>query len=70
VHGYFVRARRWLKRRPRIRCSKEEMFVPITDALVGVRDRAEAIRLANDSRFGLTAGLYGNDDERPISSPH
>ena len=38
------------------------MFVPIT-MICRVRDRAEAIRLANDSRFGLTAGLYGNDDD-------
>src|SRR5437868_6648906 len=39
---------------------KEEMFAPIT-MLCRVRDRAEAVQLANDSRFGLTAGCYGND---------
>jgi 1-pyrroline-5-carboxylate dehydrogenase len=40
----------------------EEMFVPIA-MLCRVRDRKEAVRLANDSRFGLTAGCYGNDED-------
>ena len=40
----------------------EEMFVPIA-MVCRVRDRDEAVRLANDSRFGLTAGCYGNDDD-------
>ena len=40
----------------------EEMFVPIA-MICRVRDRTEAVRLANDSRFGLTAGCFGNDDD-------
>jgi len=43
------------------------MFVPIT-MLCRVRDRAEAVQLANDSRFGLTAGCYGMMKMRPTSS--
>src|SRR5437762_12451355 len=38
------------------------MFVPIT-MLCRVRDRAEAVQLANDSRFGLTAGCHGDDED-------
>jgi len=41
---------------------KEEMFQPIL--MVGrVRDLDEALRLANDTTLGLTAGIYGNDAE-------
>jgi len=41
---------------------REEMFLPIlTIARVGSRD--EAMHLANDSDFGLTAGFYGSNDE-------
>src|SRR5262249_46209881 len=40
----------------------EEMFVPIT-MICRVRDRAEAARLATDSRSGLTAGLSDNHDD-------
>jgi 1-pyrroline-5-carboxylate dehydrogenase len=37
-----------------------EMFLPIV-MLCRVRDRDEALRLANDSPLGLTAGCYGDD---------
>jgi acyl-CoA reductase-like NAD-dependent aldehyde dehydrogenase len=39
-----------------------EMFLPIL-MLHRVRDRDEAMRLANDSPMGLTAGFYGGVDE-------
>jgi 1-pyrroline-5-carboxylate dehydrogenase len=41
---------------------RHEMFVPIL-MLHRVRDREEAMRLANDSEMGLTAGFYGGADE-------
>jgi 1-pyrroline-5-carboxylate dehydrogenase len=40
----------------------EEMFLPIV-MLCRVRDRHEAMQLANDSPLGLTAGCYGDDDD-------
>ncbi len=39
-----------------------EMFVPIV-MVHRVGDRDEAMRLANDTTTGLTAGFYGADDE-------
>jgi 1-pyrroline-5-carboxylate dehydrogenase len=41
---------------------KQEMFLPIL-MLHRVSDRDEAMRLANDSDLGLTAGFYGDADE-------
>jgi 1-pyrroline-5-carboxylate dehydrogenase len=41
---------------------KHEMFLPIL-TLHRVADRDEAMRLANDSDLGLTAGFYGGADE-------
>jgi 1-pyrroline-5-carboxylate dehydrogenase len=41
---------------------KYEMFLPITTvAKVGSLD--QAMKLANDVKYGLTSGFYGNDDE-------
>jgi len=40
----------------------EEMFCPIL-MLCRVRDRDEAMRLTNASPLGLTAGVFGNDDD-------
>jgi 1-pyrroline-5-carboxylate dehydrogenase len=40
----------------------EEMFLPVL-MLCRVNDRVEALRLANDSPLGLTAGCYGDDDD-------
>jgi len=41
---------------------QHEMFVPIL-TMHRVRDREEAMRLANDSDMGLAAGFYGAADE-------
>jgi acyl-CoA reductase-like NAD-dependent aldehyde dehydrogenase len=61
AHGYFVAPT--LAEAPATHpLFHEEMFVPIA-MICRVRDRTEAVRLANDSRFGLTAGLYGNDED-------
>jgi 1-pyrroline-5-carboxylate dehydrogenase len=48
---------------------KHEMFLPIL-MLHRVRDRDEAMRLANDSDLGLTAGFYGEADEVPWFHEH
>jgi 1-pyrroline-5-carboxylate dehydrogenase len=41
---------------------REEMFLPIA-MLARVRDKHDAMHLANDSPLGLTAGFYGTDSE-------
>jgi 1-pyrroline-5-carboxylate dehydrogenase len=41
---------------------KQEMFVPIT-TVTRVSNREEAMRMANDVDYGLTAGFYGTQEE-------
>jgi len=41
----------------------EEVFGPVA-ALISARDESEAVRLANDSRYGLGANLWTRDLER------
>jgi len=41
---------------------KHEMFLPIT-MVHPVSNLAQAMKLANDSQYGLTAGFYGAEDE-------
>jgi acyl-CoA reductase-like NAD-dependent aldehyde dehydrogenase len=48
---------------------RHEMFVPIL-LVHRVRERDEAMRLANDSDMGLTAGFYGAADEVPWFHEH
>ncbi len=41
---------------------KEELFVPIL-AVAGYKDFDEALQLCNDSDYGLTAGIFSNDQQ-------
>lgn len=41
---------------------KQEMFLPIV-TIAAYEDREEAMRLANDVDYGLTAGFFGEEDE-------
>jgi succinate-semialdehyde dehydrogenase/glutarate-semialdehyde dehydrogenase len=45
---------------PAMRCAHEETFGPVAP-LFRFRDEAEAVRLANDTEFGLAAYLYTRD---------
>jgi acyl-CoA reductase-like NAD-dependent aldehyde dehydrogenase len=47
----------------RMRIMKEETFGPVLP-IMAVRDEAEAIRLANDSQFGLSASVWTRDLSR------
>jgi 1-pyrroline-5-carboxylate dehydrogenase len=61
AHGYFV-APTLVEAPADHPLFREEMFLPIV-MLCRVSDVEEAMRLANDSPLGLTAGFYGSDEE-------
>ena len=44
---------------------RNELFGPVVSAL-RFRDESEAIRLANDTRFGLAAGVFSRDVGRAL----
>jgi succinate-semialdehyde dehydrogenase/glutarate-semialdehyde dehydrogenase len=45
---------------PEMRCAREETFGPVAP-LMRFREEAEAVRIANDTEFGLAAYLYTRD---------
>lgn len=51
--------------KPGMPAYEEEMFGPVA-AVIVVRDEAEAIQVANDSRFGLGGAVWTQDKERGL----
>ena len=43
----------------------EELFGPVA-SLIRVKDRAEAIRVANDSPYGLGGGIFSEDEAKAV----
>src|SRR5438067_3003767 len=59
-HGFFVAPTVFDEVQPGSRLAREEVFGPVL-AVQRARDVEEAIRLANDVEYGLTASIYTSD---------
>ncbi|MGO4569261.1 aldehyde dehydrogenase family protein [Rhizobium sp. 2YAF20] len=61
--GYFVRPTVFADVRPGMRIEREEIFGPVL-SLIGYKDEDDAIRIANDSIYGLAAYVSSSDRDR------
>jgi aldehyde dehydrogenase (NAD+) len=48
-----------------MRIAREEIFGPVV-ALIPYRDEAEAVKIANDSPYGLSGAVFSQDHERGL----
>ena len=67
--GFFVRPTVLNNVRPQHRVFREEIFGPVL-SVSSFSDEAEAVTLANDSDYGLNAGIFTKDVERAIRLAH
>lgn len=65
AHGYFVEPTVFANVTNAMRVAREEIFGPVA-ALIPFEDEEEAIALANDTPYGLTAGLWTQDSGRAL----
>ncbi|GAA5044692.1 acyl-CoA reductase-like NAD-dependent aldehyde dehydrogenase [Thermocatellispora tengchongensis] len=63
--GHYVRPTLFTGVTPDMRIAREEIFGPVV-CLIPFQDEAEAVRIANDTDFGLVAGVFTADSERAM----
>ena len=61
--GYFVRPTVFSDVRPEMTIAQEEIFGPVL-AILPYEDEEDAVRIANDSSYGLAGGVWSADEER------
>ena len=62
-HGYFVRPTVFSEVTPEMAIAQEEIFGPVL-AIMPYEDEEDAVRIANDSIYGLAGGVWSGDEER------
>nr|WP_246056935.1 aldehyde dehydrogenase [Emcibacter nanhaiensis] len=66
--GLFIRPTIFTNVSNDMRIAREEIFGPVL-AVIRFRDEEEAIRIANDTRYGLAAGIWSRDIRRCMELP-
>ncbi|WP_435157943.1 aldehyde dehydrogenase family protein [Haladaptatus sp. DFWS20] len=61
--GYFVEPTIFTDVQNEMRVAQEEIFGPVL-SVISFRDEEEALSIANDTKYGLTAGIFTNDITR------
>lgn len=64
--GWFIEPAVFGRMTGSMRVTREEIFGPVL-SVIAYHDIAEAITLANDSRFGLAAAVFGADEDRALA---
>ena len=62
-HGYYVRPTIFSDVTPAMTIAREEIFGPVL-AMLPYDDEDDAVRIANDTIYGLAAGVWSSDSER------
>lgn len=63
AHGYYIEPTVFTEVSPRMRIAQEEIFGPVT-SVIPSGSLEEAIEIANDVRYGLSAAIYTQDVNR------
>jgi acyl-CoA reductase-like NAD-dependent aldehyde dehydrogenase len=69
VNGYFVEPTIFTNVNNNMRVAQEEIFGPVL-SVIPFHSEEEAIRIANDTRYGLAAGIWTNDIRRAHRVAH
>jgi acyl-CoA reductase-like NAD-dependent aldehyde dehydrogenase len=62
-HGYFVAPTVFSQVTSEMTIAQEEIFGPVL-AIMPYEDEEDAVRIANDSEYGLAGGVWSGDEER------
>jgi betaine-aldehyde dehydrogenase len=64
--GWYVRPTIFGRVTPKMTVSREEIFGPVLSILT-YRDEEEAVRMANDTTYGLAAAVWSKDEQRALN---